>query len=69
MKRNKILILGAGLVAKPCVRYLLNIQDFKIGLADADYQKAMHIIGDSSNGKAYKIDASDVVELKKIISE
>lgn len=69
MKRNKILFLGAGLVAKPGIEYLLNQKDLSIGVADIDIVKANSIVKDRANGRSYKIDVNDKANLEKLISE
>ena len=43
---KKILVLGAGLVAGPAVRYLLEQQDIEVVLADQVADKARMLIRD-----------------------
>ncbi len=43
---KKILVLGAGLVAGPMVRYLLEREDFRVVVADVDISKAEKLVRD-----------------------
>ncbi|MEE9501776.1 MAG: saccharopine dehydrogenase C-terminal domain-containing protein, partial [Candidatus Aminicenantaceae bacterium] len=49
---KKILILGAGLVAKPLVRYLLDQPDFKVVVATRTVSKAIKLIDNHPKGTA-----------------
>ncbi|MBF0201687.1 MAG: saccharopine dehydrogenase NADP-binding domain-containing protein [Desulfamplus sp.] len=55
---KKILVLGAGLVARPLVRYLLESPELHITLADQMEEKARELIGNSPSGKAVAMDAA-----------
>ncbi|HPA70559.1 MAG TPA: saccharopine dehydrogenase NADP-binding domain-containing protein, partial [Bacteroidales bacterium] len=48
---KKVLILGAGLVSKPMVEYLLN-EGFQVIVATRTVEKAQKLIGGHKNGKA-----------------
>lgn len=65
---KKILILGAGLVSKPGVEYLLSDKNLFITLAALNIEKAEEIIGDAVNGKAVFLDAENDNELNDLIS-
>jgi saccharopine dehydrogenase-like NADP-dependent oxidoreductase len=52
----KILLLGAGLVTRPLVQYLLNIPGFKLTIATRTASKAYALMGDSPNGMAVPFD-------------
>jgi len=56
---KKILILGAGLVARPAVRYLLDKGNLRVILADQEADKAKAIIADHANGRAVRMDVND----------
>ena len=56
---KKILILGAGLVARPAVRYLLEKGNLQIIVADQEVSKAEAIVGDHTNGRAVRMDVND----------
>jgi saccharopine dehydrogenase (NADP+, L-glutamate forming)/spermidine synthase len=66
---KKVLVLGAGLVAKPLVRYLLDQPDFHVTVASRTVSKAERLVGDHPNGKALPLNVKDMDELKKLISE
>ena len=53
-----ILILGAGMVSKPVVDYLLD-NKFQVTLADADVSKAASVIGRREHGNAVALDAQN----------
>ena len=56
---KQILILGAGLVARPAVRYLLEQDGIKVVLADQEVNKAEAIIEGHANGRAVRLDVKD----------
>ncbi len=64
---KKILVLGAGMVAKPLVTYLLDCENFIVTLADMHKEKAEELIKGHSRGKAVKIDVSDKGELESFV--
>ena len=52
---KKVLILGAGLVAKPLVRYLLDQPDFKVEVASRTVSKAIKLIDNHPDGTAKEL--------------
>lgn len=66
---RKVLVLGAGLVARPHVAYLLDQPDFAVTVATRTVSKAEKIIGDHSNGKPVALNVNDDWALDKLISE
>jgi hypothetical protein len=60
---KQILILGAGLVARPAVRYLLEKGDVQVILADQAVEKAEAIIDGHANGRAVHLDVEDAKSL------
>jgi saccharopine dehydrogenase-like NADP-dependent oxidoreductase len=56
---KQILILGAGLVARPAVRYLLEKGGVQVILADQAVEKAEAIIDGHANGRAVHLDVED----------
>jgi saccharopine dehydrogenase (NADP+, L-glutamate forming)/spermidine synthase len=52
---KKILILGAGLVAKPLVRYLLDHPNFKVEVASRTVSKAIKLIDGHPDGTAKEL--------------
>ena len=65
---KKVLILGAGMVSKPIVRYLLD-RGYFVTLADMFQEKAKAIINEHSNGKAIKWNVEDEKKLDAMVSE
>ncbi|HRS53961.1 MAG TPA: saccharopine dehydrogenase C-terminal domain-containing protein [Bacteroidales bacterium] len=65
---NKILILGAGLVAKPIVARLLK-KGYFVTVADIDVNKALSILNNSENGKAVELAVENENDLSKLIAE
>ncbi len=53
---SRILVLGAGLVARPLVQYLLDQPDFQVTVASRTVEKARALIGDRPNGEALAFD-------------
>mgnify|MGYP002346705108 FL=1 len=66
--KSQILILGAGLVAGPMIKYFIKHQIF-FTVADLDTTKALNIIGSSSFGKTIVLDVNNQEELSNLISE
>lgn len=65
---NKVLILGAGMVAKPIVQYLLNC-GYTLTVADYYEQKAKEVIDSNPNGIGIQFDVNDKEKLDKLVSE
>ncbi len=65
---KQILILGAGLVARPAVRYLLEKNGLQVVLADQKVDKAEAIIAGHGNGKAVRMDVKDGTLLARQVS-
>jgi saccharopine dehydrogenase (NADP+, L-glutamate forming)/spermidine synthase len=66
---KKILILGAGLVAKPLVRYLLDQPDFEVEVASRTVSKAVKLIDNHPQGKASELNLKNEKGLKDEISK
>ena len=62
---KKVLVLGAGMVARPLVRYLLD-RDFAITQGDIAVENAAAMIDGHPNGTAITLDISNDDELKKL---
>ncbi len=65
--KNKILVLGAGLVSKPGVRYLLNQKDLKVTVASRTVSKAQALVEGFANGEAVSLNVENAEELKQLI--
>jgi saccharopine dehydrogenase-like NADP-dependent oxidoreductase len=66
---NKILVLGAGLVSKPLVRYLLEQAKLHVTVASRTVSKAEKLIDHHPNGKSIAIEVEKAGDLEKLISE
>lgn len=56
---KKVLILGAGLVARPLVRYLLDQPDFEVEVASRTVSKAVKLINNHPRGMAKSLNLKD----------
>ncbi len=66
---NKVLVLGAGLVARPLVRYLLEKADVQLKVASRTVSKAEKLIDNHPKGSAQQLDVQDHEALQKVIEE
>ncbi len=67
MKKN-VLVLGAGLVAKPLVKYLLD-HGFNVVVATRTIQKAINLVGKHPNGLAVHLNISNQRILNDLVSK
>lgn len=65
---KKVLILGAGMVVKPIVTYLLN-KDFQVTVATRTKSKADAMIGDHPNGRSVAWTVEQEHELDQMIQQ
>ncbi len=69
---GKVLVLGAGLVSRPHVQYLLDQPEFEVTVASRTVSKAEKLVGDNPRGKALQLNVPtgrDDDQLKKLIAE
>ncbi len=66
---KKILILGAGLVAKPLVRYLLDHPDFEVKVASRTVSKAAKLINNHPNGTAKELNLKNEESLREEVAD
>jgi len=66
---KKTVILGAGLVARPLVRYLLDQDDFQVIVASRTVSKAEKLINNHPRGEAKALNLKDENALREEISE
>jgi saccharopine dehydrogenase (NADP+, L-glutamate forming) len=66
---KRVLILGAGLVTRPHVEYLLNVPDFHVTVASRTLSRAHALIGDHGNAVAVQLDVSDEAKLRALIAQ
>jgi saccharopine dehydrogenase (NADP+, L-glutamate forming) len=66
---KKVLVLGAGLVTRPHVRYLLDVPDLEVTVASRTVSKAESLINGHPRGIAVALDVSDEAQLESLISQ
>ncbi len=66
---KKVLVLGAGLVSRPLVRYLLDQPDFKVTVASRTVSKAESLIDNHPDGTALPLLADDTAKLDQLVAE
>lgn len=66
---KKVLILGAGLVARPLVRYLLDQPDHEVEVASRTVSKAVKLIDNHPQGIASELNLKDEESLKEKIAQ
>ncbi len=65
---KKILVLGAGLVARPLVNYLLDQSAMTVTVADQAFKKARALVANHPSGTALELDINNQALLKKTVS-
>jgi len=65
---KKILVLGAGLVSRPGVVFLLG-HGFEVTVASRTLEKAQQIVSGFENGKAVQMQAENEAQLDALVSE
>ncbi len=65
---RRVLVLGAGLVAKPLVRYLLE-KGYQVTMASRTVSKAEAMIAGHPNGKALALNLQDEIALVQLIKD
>ena len=66
-KMKHILVLGAGMVSHPMIRYLLDQPDFHVVMASRTVSKAEHMINGHPQGEAVSLDVSDDAKVEKLV--
>jgi len=66
---KKILVLGAGMVSRPLVRYLLDQPDYFVKMASRTISKAEKIVDSHKRGEAISLNISNNSLLDQLISE
>lgn len=67
---KKVLVLGAGLVTRPLVHYLLDQKDLKVIVASRTVSKASELIAGHSNGEALSFDIEkNPNDLERLVPE
>lgn len=66
---KKVLVLGAGLVSRPLVRYLLDQPDFRVTVASRTESKAQALIANHPAGTSTALLAKDLVKLEALVKD
>ncbi len=66
---RKVLVLGAGLVSRPLVHYLLDQEGFQVKVASRTVEKAQELTAGKKNGIAQQVDVNDERALEALIAE
>jgi saccharopine dehydrogenase (NADP+, L-glutamate forming)/spermidine synthase len=62
-------VLGAGLVARPLLRYLLRFPDYRLLVATDDPERAERQMGEHPRGRALKLDVRAAAALRPLVAE
>jgi len=66
---KKILVLGAGMVSRPMIRYLLGQPDFYVTMASRTVSKAEKMIDGHPQGEAFELDVNDDKKVEEFVSK
>jgi len=66
---KKILVLGAGLVSKPGVRYILNDKELNVTVASRTVSKADRLVEGFDNGFAIHVNVKNEDDLENLIKQ
>ena len=66
---KKVAIIGAGMMARPIVNYLLDVCKYEIIMADQEVSKARDIIGSRTLGKVVALMVKDSYDLDPIVKQ
>ena len=64
-----MLVLGAGMVARPLVRYLLDLEGVRVIVADLDMERARRLIMGHPRGEARSLDAEDCGAMFQLVND
>jgi saccharopine dehydrogenase-like NADP-dependent oxidoreductase len=65
---KQVLVLGAGMVARPLVRYLLERGDLEVTVATRTVAKAEKMLAGHERGKAVALDAGDAERVRELVA-
>ncbi len=66
---KKVLVLGAGLVSRPLVHYLTDLDDIEVTVATRTVSKAESLVAGRERGKAVALNVKDDEALKSLIAD
>jgi saccharopine dehydrogenase (NADP+, L-glutamate forming) len=65
---KNVLLLGAGLVTRPLVKYLLKDENIHLNVGSRTVSKAQALVGNHPRGKAFPLNVDNAVELEKAVA-
>ncbi len=65
---KRVLVLGAGLVSRPLIRYLLSLDDYRLTVADVVAEKAAAHLDNHPHGSAVALDIQDTATVGEHIA-
>ena len=66
---RNVLVLGAGLVARPLLHYLLTHPEFRVLIATDEPERARRLMGEHPRGRISALDARDPAQLAPLVAE
>ena len=66
---KNVLVLGAGMVAPPLVRYFLARPDLAVTVADVDGARAAALVSGSAHGRSLALDVRDLAAVGALVDE
>ena len=66
---KKILVLGAGMVSRPMIEYLLDQPDFHVIMASRTVSKAENMIQGHPQGEAFELDVNNDKKVEEFVSK
>ncbi len=66
---KQVLVLGAGLVSRPLVRYLLDQPEISVLVASRTVSKADALVGGHPKGKALALNVQDTKKLEELVAD
>jgi saccharopine dehydrogenase (NADP+, L-glutamate forming) len=64
-----ILVLGAGMVSRPMIQYLLDHPEFHVIMASRTVSKAEHMIAGHPRGEAFALDVNDGKKVEEFVTK
>jgi saccharopine dehydrogenase-like NADP-dependent oxidoreductase len=66
---KNVLVLGAGLIARPLLHYLLTHYEFRLLVATLDVPRAQSLMGEHPRGSVVELDVRDEARLSALVAE
>lgn len=66
---KRVLVLGAGLVARPALRYFLRQPDYRVVVATDQPERGERLMGEHPRGRVVRLDVRESAELGPLVAE